>query len=222
MSFRNIIFDFDGTITDSKHDIASAQIWTLQQIGFDAVRPEDLYRHIGKTLPETFSAILPAALHDRIPEAVTLYSTYYPPRSLLTTSLFPGVRETLRTLVERGKRLAIASTKRGTGIIRATDHFGITDLFAQLQGTDGVPFKPDPAILFKIMTDQQWEPSETLMVGDTDKDVLVGKNAGIATCAVTYGALSRQDLESYAPDFIIPAFPDLVPIVDEGLSREPG
>jgi phosphoglycolate phosphatase len=216
MSFRNIICDFDGTITDSKNDIASAQIWTLQQIGFDGVRAEDLYRHIGKTLPETFSAILPSTLHARIPEAVTLYSNYYPPRSLLTTTLFPGVQNTLEALVARGKRIAVASTKRGTGIIRATNHFGITHLFVQLQGTDGVPFKPDPAIIFKIMNDQQWEPSDTLMVGDTDKDILVGKNAGIATCAVTYGALRREDLEPFAPEFIISAFSDLLAIVDEG------
>jgi phosphoglycolate phosphatase len=215
MSFQNIICDFDGTITDSKNDIASAQIWTLQQIGFGSAKPEDLYRHIGKTLPETFSAILPAELHERIPEAVTLYSTYYPPRSLLTTTLFPGVRETLETLAARGKRMAVASTKRGKGIVRATDHFGITHLFVQLQGTDGLPFKPDPAIIFKIMTDQHWNPSETLMVGDTDKDILVGKNAGIATCAVTYGALSREDLEGYDPDFIISEFRTLVPIVDD-------
>jgi phosphoglycolate phosphatase len=214
MRFRNIIFDFDGTLTDSKHDIASAQVWVLHQLGVDSVRPEDLFRHIGKTLPETFASILPGNLHHRIPEAVRLYSHHYPPRSLLTTTLFPGVQETLDELIRRGACLAVASTKRGPGIVRATNHFGITHLFVQLQGTDNLPFKPDPAIIRKILTDQRWEPEETLMVGDTDKDILVGKNAGIATCAVTYGALSREELAAFAPDYIINTIGEILPVAD--------
>jgi phosphoglycolate phosphatase-like HAD superfamily hydrolase len=214
MRFRNIIFDFDGTLTDSKHDIASAQIWVLHQLGVDSVQAGDLFRHIGKTLPETFTAVLPEHLHDRIPEAVRLYSHYYPPRSLVTTTLFPGVRETLQELVRRGARLAVASTKRGPGIVRATTHFGITDLFVQLQGTDHLPFKPDPAIIRKILTDQKWEQEETLMVGDTDKDILVGKNAGIATCAVTYGALTAEELAAFAPDYTIHRISEIVPIAN--------
>ena len=219
MKFRNIIFDFDGTLTDSKHDIASAQIWVLHQLGVDSVRPEDLFRHIGKTLPETFSSILPTALHHRIPEAITLYSQYYPPRSLTTTTLFPGVRATLEELVRRGARLAVASTKRGRGIVRATDHFGITNLFLQLQGTDDLPFKPDPAIIRKILTDQQWEPAETLMVGDTDKDILVGKNAKVTTCGVTYGALNRGELAAFAPDYLINTIGEVLAIADAGSDR---
>lgn len=215
MNFRNLICDFDGTITDSKTDIASAQVWTLHQLGIDSIEPEDLYRHIGKTLTETFSTVLPSGLHDRIPEAVALYSTYYPPRSLLSTTLFPGVRETLEQLVAQGRRIAIASTKRGPGILRATEHFGITSLFVQLQGTDDLPFKPDPAIVRKILHDQHWHPSETLMIGDTDKDILVGKNAGIATCAVTYGALRKEELAVFEPDFVISRFPELLSIVGE-------
>jgi len=209
----NIIFDFDGTITDSKRDIAGAQVWVLQQLGVTMYRPEDLYRHVGKTLEETFSLLLPPALHGRIPDAAQMYAEYYRPRSLDTTTLFPGVKDTLVALLERGKRLAVASTKKGAGIKRATDHFGITGLFVQLQGSDGFAHKPDPAIINKILDDQRWENGDTLMVGDTDKDILAGKNAGVTTCAVTYGSLPEDELQRYAPDFIISRFPDLLAIV---------
>ena len=214
MSFSNIIFDFDGTLTDSKWDIAGAQLWALRQLGVDTYSEEDLFRHIGKTLEETFTDLLPVSLHYRIPEAARMYSEYYQPRALRTTTLFPGVRETLDVLQRRGKRFAVASTKRGIGIRRATDHFGITGYFVQLQGSDGIPFKPDPFIINKILSEQAWNPEETVMVGDTDKDVLVGKNAGIATCAVAYGSLSYEELEEYAPDFIIRSFSELVGVVD--------
>lgn len=213
MRFRNIIVDFDGTITDSKHDIAGAQLWVLQQLGVQNVRKEELFPYIGKTLEETFSALLPRDLHARIPEAAEMYAEYYRPRSLDTTTLFPGVRETLETLHARGTRMAVASTKRGQGIKRATDHFGITEYFVQLQGSDGLPFKPDPFIINKIIEEQQWRKDETLMVGDTDNDILAGKNAGIATCAVTYGSLTAEQVRLFDPDFVIDSFPQILPLV---------
>ena len=210
--FSNIIFDFDGTITDSKHDIAGAQLWVLEQLGITAYAKEDLFPHIGKTLEETFRVFLPPTLYDRIPEAAEMYAEYYRPRALATTKLFPGVKETLEILCSHGKRLAIASTKRGEGIKRATDHFGITAHFVQLQGSEGLPFKPDPFIINKIVDDQCWRKDATLMVGDTDKDILAAKNAGVATCAVTYGSLTREELEKLSPDYILDSFPALLAI----------
>lgn len=213
MGFSNIIFDFDGTITDSKWDIASAQRWVLNQLGVDRYTEEDLFPHIGKSLEETFSSLLPASLHERIPEAARMYSAYYQPRALQTTTLFPGVVQTLAALQADGKQLAIASTKKGPGIRRATDHFGITGFFVQLQGSVGLPFKPDPAILNKVIEDQNWERDTTLMVGDTDKDIQAAKNADLHACAVTYGSLTRAELEQESPDFIISRFPELLSIV---------
>ncbi len=213
MAFDNIIVDFDGTITDSRRDIAGAQLWVLEQLGAVGRREEDLYPFIGLPLEETFRHLLPPAQHGRIPEAAALYASYYPSRSLLTTTLFPGVRTTLESLRRRGKKIAVASTKRGPGIRRATDHFGITTLFDRLQGSDDIPFKPDPAILRLILGEESWDPASTIMVGDTAMDVLAGKNAGIATCGVTYGAMSREQIEAAAPDFIISDFPSLLPLV---------
>lgn len=220
MRYDNVIFDFDGTITDSREDIAGAQLWVLGELGVRNVVKEQLFPHIGKTLRETFSMILPADLHTLIPEAIRLYSEYYPPRSLLTTVLFPGVRETLVELNRRGTRLAVASTKRGTGILRATEHFGITPLFRQLQGSDGIPCKPDPTILNKILSDQAWSKDGTLMVGDTLHDIEAGRNAGIATCGVTYGSLSEEEMVQTRPDYVIRRIDELLAIVDGTLFEE--
>ena len=213
VAFDNLIFDFDGTLTDSREDIASAQLWSLDQIGFRGCSKERLFPHIGKPLAETFSLVLPEEYHPRIPEAVALYSEYYPPRSLLTTTLFPGVESTLRSLHAAGKRLAIASTKRGAGLVRATRHFAIFDLFVQLQGSDALPYKPDPAIVNKVVTDQGWDRKRTVMVGDTGHDIRAGRGAGVATCGVTYGSLSRPELEAFTPDFIINSLPELLPLL---------
>jgi HAD superfamily hydrolase (TIGR01549 family) len=207
---RNIIFDLDGTLVDSKRDIAAAQHWVLGQLGVHSYKPEELYPLIGKPLAVTFAALLPADLHQRIPEATELYKSYYPPRALETTKLFPGVRETIEALRARGIRLATATTKLSAGTRRVLTHFRIAEHFAQIQGSDDIPFKPDPFILTKILEDQSWEKSETLMVGDTDNDIVAGKLAAIATCGVTYGALTRARMEQLNPDIVIQSMPELL------------
>ncbi|MCX6143294.1 MAG: HAD-IA family hydrolase [Ignavibacteriales bacterium] len=207
---KNIIFDLDGTLVDSKRDIAAAQHWVLAQLGVHSYKPEELYPLIGKPLAETFAKLLPADLHKRIPEATELYKEHYPPRALETTTLFPGVRETLETLWERGIRLATATTKLGAGTRRVLTHFGIAEHFAQIQGSDNIPFKPDPFIITKILEDQSWEKSDTLMVGDTDNDILAGKRANVPTCGVTYGSLTKEQIEQLNPDIIIHSLPELL------------
>jgi phosphoglycolate phosphatase len=207
---KNIIFDLDGTLVDSKRDIARAQHWALAQLGVNSYKPEELYPLIGKPLTETFSKLLPADLHYRIPEAVELYKNHYPPRALETTTLFPGVSETLDTLRQRGFLLATATTKMTAGTLRVLTHFGIAEHFVQIQGSDNIPFKPDPFIIMKILEDQSWKKNETLMVGDTDNDIMAGKSASIATCGVTYGSLTKEQIEQCKPDIIIHSLPELL------------
>jgi phosphoglycolate phosphatase-like HAD superfamily hydrolase len=208
-----VILDLDGTLVDSKRDIADAQLWALAQVGVDHLRREDLYRYIGRPLEYTFEQLLPVSLHERIPDIARMYAEYFPSHSLLTTTLFPGVEDTLRRLHLAGVRLAVASSKKGGGIKRVTDHFGIDDLFVQLQGSDRLRFKPAPDVINIILAAQGWKLQDTLMVGDTDVDILAGKNAGVATAAVTYGSLSEAELMEFHPDFIIRSFPELARVV---------
>jgi len=219
--FKNIVFDFDGTLIDSRNDIAGAQLWVLHQLGVTHYNLEDLFPYIGKNLQATFTHFLPPQMHHRIDDAVAMYREYYLPRALLTTKLFPGVRETLEALLVRGACMAVASTKKESNILRVAGHFNIARYFVQLQGSDDIPCKPDPFIVKKIITDQQWIPAETLMVGDTDNDILAGQGAAIATCAVTYGSLTEEQLKGFSPDYIIHSLPDLRDIV-EGRDKPAG
>jgi phosphoglycolate phosphatase len=213
MGFKSIIFDFDGTLVDSKWDIAHAQLWVLQQLGIQCYREEDLFQHIGTPLEMTFTALLPRSLHHRVRDAARMYSEYYETRSLQTTKLFPGVKQTLRILHNHRKGLAVASIKRSLNIKQIADQLRIGTFFAQLQGSEFASPKPDPAILHMILEAQGWESGDTLMVGDTASDILAGKNAGMSTCAVTYGSSSRERLEAFNPDYIIAGFPEILSIV---------
>jgi HAD superfamily hydrolase (TIGR01509 family) len=192
----------------------------LGQLGVHTYSPEELYPLIGKPLTETFTMLLPVELHGRIPEAIELYKNYYPPRALETTTLFPGVRETIESLRNRRIRLATATTKLSAGTRRVLTHFGLAEYFHQIQGSDNIPFKPDPFIITKILEDQSWEKSESLMVGDTDNDILAGKRAGISTCGVTYGSLSKEQIHNLHPDFVIDSLPELLSLTREEKDTE--
>ncbi|MDE3056884.1 MAG: HAD-IA family hydrolase [Bacteroidota bacterium] len=214
MSIKNIIFDVDGTLLDSKRDIAGAQLWVLRQLGVDRYSAEDLYPHIGKTLQETFSLLLPRGLHRHIPEAAVMYRDYYRPRALDHTTLFPGVKETVEILHHKRINLATATTKSSETTTKVLQHFGIAQYFSQIQGTDdGIPHKPDPYIIRKVLKEQKWKKEETLMTGDTDRDIFCGKNAGVAVCGVTFGTFNEDQMHALHPDFIIQSFPQLLTLV---------
>jgi phosphoglycolate phosphatase len=188
---------------DSKRDIAAAQHWVLRQLGVDSYAPEELYPLIGKPLTETFASLLPPNLHHRIPEAAEMYKTYYPPRALDTTTLFPGVKETIETLRAAGINLATATTKLSAGTRRVLLHFRIAEHFCQIQGSDEIPFKPDPTVINKVIENQNWNRN----------DIEAARRAGIRTCGVTYGSLTREQMVALHPDFLVDRFPDLLQII---------
>ncbi len=209
---KNIIFDVDGTLLDSREDIASAQLWVLQQLGEDGITKEQLYPHIGRTLTEVFADLLPEEKHGRITQAKQMYLGRYRPRALDTTTLFPGVESTLASLHERRTGLAVATTKSSQTAKRVLGHFGIAQYFDPIQGTDETPPKPDPYVLNRVLNLRGWLPEETLYVGDHKMDLLCARGAGVQACIVTYGALDRVGAEMLRPDFIIDRFEDILSI----------
>jgi phosphoglycolate phosphatase len=210
---KNILFDVDGTLLDSKKDIANAQLHTLHQFGIDSFKAEDLYPLIGRSLFEIFSVLLPPYLHDRIPDAGIIYRTHYRAHVFDHTTLFPGVHETIQRLHQQGINLATATTKSTETTERVLKHFGIAEYFCHILGTDNTPLKPDPYLIDTVVNQQGWKYDETLMVGDTDKDIALGKNAGVLTCAVSYGSWGRYQLVPMKPDWIIDSIVELPVIV---------
>lgn len=200
---KNIIFDLDGTLVDSKKDIAQAQLKVLQDFGINNFSEEDFYPHIGKSLHETFENFLPVNLHCELETASQKYAEYYIPNSLNTTKLFPDILELLSILKKNNFNMAIASTKKGSGILRAVNFFDISNFFDLLQGSDNIPFKPNPTIINLILDKLNWNRNETLIVGDTDKDICVGKNAEISTCGVTWGTMNFEEIKKFNPEIII-------------------
>ncbi len=210
---QSMIFDVDGTLLDSRKDIADAQQWVLRQLGIDLPDSRVLFPFIGKSLSETFRHFLPPDRHPELSRAMKMYRDYYRPRALETTVPFPSIMETLEKLRARGIPMAVATTKSSPTAIRILSHFDLDGFFVQIQGTEDFPPKPNPAVVRRILRQQQWSSEGTLMVGDSREDIDAGKAAGVQTCAVTYGALDRDQLTQFSPDYLVDSFSELLSLI---------
>jgi len=212
MAIRLIIFDIDETLVSSKQSIINSFDYALESIGIKA-REEKIISKIGFPLKRAFELIL-GDKKELADSLVKKYRERYLKKCVGETSIFPGVKETLEYLRNKGIRMAVATTKHVEMSVILLKGLGIDDYFEMIVGEgDYHHEKPDPESLYVIMEKLGISPQETLMVGDTVYDIEAGKLAGTKTCAVTYGIDSRKELEEYGPDFVVDKFDELKKII---------
>lgn len=207
----NYIFDFDGTLMDTASVILATMQATVQELGLPQLSEVKCRESIGLRLEEIPDFIYPdkkgigplyAATYRR------LFPLYNQPGA---AKPFPAVIDTIRSLAAKGARMAIASSRSRNSLQEFTDEMGITSLFDMLVGGDNVKNgKPDPEPVLRILDELAWKPEYTLVVGDADVDIKMGKCAGCRTCAVTYGNGSLESLKKTSPDFIIDSFDEII------------
>jgi phosphoglycolate phosphatase len=210
--FSLAVFDLDGTLVDSAGDIRAAL-----EIALAAAGPPDPPRDahalssagLGLPLDEFFALARPAphpASDGGFPRFVDAYRGYYHANLLAHTRPFPGVVELLEAIAPertRGLRTAVATTKRTDTARRVVDGLGLASYFDFVSGTEGMPHKPKPDLLFHVARTVERAPEGGLMVGDTGRDIEAGRAAGMRTCGVGWGVLGRAGISAFAPDFLV-------------------
>lgn len=224
MKYELVCFDLDGTLVDSAADIRAALVYALATVPPADVRlDEHALGCAGLGLPlDEFYALArpaphPAATDEGRRRFIDAYRTYYHAHLLERTQPFPGVAETL-AMVEpmraAGLRTAVATTKKTLTAERVLHGLGLAGHFDLILGTEApMPHKPAPDLLLACARRLAREPGCALMVGDTERDVLAGRAAGMRTCGVTYGVLGAEGLTPHAPDFLVDRFIDLWPLL---------
>lgn len=206
---KHIIFDFDGTLADTSEGIVQTVRTTLELMGLPQQPDERIKSTIGLPLSETIrqGGLVP---DERVDEGVEIYRSNFFAVATEHIKLFPGVRETLLKLHDRGIILAIA-TSRGTNSLNVIlDNYGIGGLFREMAtSSDNYAPKPSPEMVLKLMERLGTNKDEVLVVGDTTFDIMMGKGAGCRTCAVTYGNHDRATLSSSSPTFMVDSFPEI-------------
>jgi len=198
-NYRLLVFDWDGTLMDSADCIVACVQETIDELGLPKREPQEIRSIIGLSLAESVETLYPdedPAVYRQVIDGyrqrwLGREPAYYPP--------FPGAEEALATLQEAGYLLAVATGKSRRGLDKSMASSGFGHFFDSTRCADEAPSKPHPSMLEQLMNELETAPEATLVIGDTDFDLLMARNAGATAVAVTYGAHPRERLEAATP-----------------------
>lgn len=197
-----IIFDLDGTLIDSKLDLANSVNFARQQLGLSLLDHPVIFSFIGDGASMLIRRAMGEGLGESdIQQALDIFLSHYREHLLDNTTLYPGVAEALDRL--EGLRLAVLTNKPVKPSLAILQGLQVQNKFAVVYGGNSFEQKKPHAIgIEQILLDTATARQRALMVGDSHIDVQTGRNAGVATCGVTYG-LASDTLKDMEPDFLI-------------------
>lgn len=199
---KHICFDLDGTLVDSRDTILKSTKAALDKLKINYKIDEDVFTNmIGKHFVDIFNeANIENVDFD---EFISIYKSYYF-EFIDSSVLYPGVIDALKFLNEKQILVSLLTTKVQDQADKIIDHFNLRASFDYVMGRrDGLAHKPSPEPLLYICGELEIDPSESLMVGDTELDIQCGKNAGSKTCGVLYGYRTIKLIEKEQPDFVL-------------------
>ncbi len=203
------IFDLDGTLIDSKRDIAGSIHYTMGQLGLPAISDEIIYRFVGNGVTPLIKQSVEAGGGHSFEKALKLFMAHYDRHLLDTTRPFPGILDLLGKL--SGKRKVVLTNKSQKFSDKIIRGLKMDRHFDEIYGGDTpFPKKPDPALVMHLLKSFSLSPDRALIIGDSRVDIETGRNAGIHTCGVTWGFRPRKELEEIACDLLIERPSDLV------------
>ena len=204
---KAVIFDLDGTLSDSIHSIKYCADRALEPLGYGPFSEEQYKYFVGDGVVNLIKRALAAGGDEEgihLEEALARYRELFAVDCMYQVKPYDGIPELLQALKERGIRLAVLSNKPHAETIRVIETLFGSDTFDVLQGqVEGVPIKPDPAGAFCIMEQLGLKPEDVLYLGDTATDMKTGKGAGAFTVGALWGFRTREELEESHADAII-------------------
>jgi phosphoglycolate phosphatase len=199
-----LIFDLDGTLIDSRLDLAHAVNATRAQADRGELPHEQIFSFVGNGAPVLIKrAMGPEASDEEVERALEFFLDYYRHHALDYTVLYPGVRESLDRLHATGARLAVLTNKPVRISRRIMEGLGLSALFFQIYGGNSFAHKkPHRVGIDTLRTEVDASLEDTWMVGDSYVDVQTARNAGVACCGVTYG-FQPETFREFPPDVLV-------------------
>jgi phosphoglycolate phosphatase len=217
---RGLIFDLDGTLIDSKLDLALAVNAALQQMGRAPLEHEQVYNYVGQGAPMLIRRALGAGATDEDAQrGLDIFLSYYREHMLDNTVAYAGVREGLEQLA--GWPMAVLTNKPVRFSKEILEGLGMARYFAYVYGGNSFERKkPDPMGVEVLLKDWGMGAREAMMVGDSEVDVQTARNAGTWACGVSYG-LGSARLAEFPPDILLDSLADLPGYLDHHSSATP-
>ena len=204
MKYTHVIFDLDGTLLNTIDDLADAGNHVCQAHGWPTF-PVERYKHmVGNGIPNLVRRFAPEGTgEEELSAALADFNAWYGLHKEDKTAPYPGIARAVELLKAAGVSVAVLSNKAHALAAPVVEHY-FPGLFPLVQGAlPGVPVKPDPTLLRRMLAELGAAPETTLFVGDSDVDILTGKNGGLAACGVLWGFRDRAELEGAGADFLI-------------------
>lgn len=201
-----VIFDLDGTLLNTIADLAQSTNHALQILGYPT-HEEAAYKFmVGNGINKLFQRALPTEEknEENVLRMRREFLAYYDIHNTDKSKPYPEIPELLAFLQENGIQVAVASNKYQSATEKLVTHYFPEIRFSAILGQrDGVPTKPDPAIIYDILLQTGIRQEEVLYVGDSGVDMQTALQADITACGVTWGFRPRTELEEYHPQFIV-------------------
>lgn len=201
-----VIFDLDGTLVNSIADLAAASNYALEKCGFPIHSPEAYPYFVGNGVRKLIERVVPesARNEETIEKVLKEFTNYYNGHMTDKTMPYPGIVDLLVELKKRGDNIAVASNKYKAGVEKLIHHFFPMVEWSAIEGQqEGVPTKPDPSVVFEILSKCPTPKSEVLYVGDSGVDMITAARAGVDSVGVSWGFRPVKELNENFADYIV-------------------
>jgi len=203
-----LIFDLDGTLLDTRQDLANAVNHARERLGFEPLKTHTVMSYVGDGLRKLLQRSLPNRENQRIDEVTQLFRSFYAAHLLDHSTLYPGVVEVLDYF--RCKKMAVVSNKPQEFTRAILEGLRMSHYFRVILGGDSLPNpKPSPDPLLHVLSELDVSADRAVMIGDSPSDIHAGHAAGTQTCAVTYGYRGADLLRCSEPDCLIESMKNL-------------
>lgn len=210
MKIRLLIFDWDGTLSDSLQRIVDCLRQAAEDMGMPPPSPDEAKNIVGLGLYDAVECLFPGIDRQVADQLAQRYSHHYAERDSVPCDFFPGVKDTLDQLLAEDYILAVATGKSRRGLTRVLRTLQMESYFHGSRCADETRSKPHPLMLEQLLAEFSVDAGSALMVGDTTYDMEMAQRAGISGIGVSYGAHDVKRLHDYSPLVCIDQFSEIV------------
>lgn len=205
MKYKNIIFDFDGTLANSKQCSIVATQKAFKDLKLNIPSVEIIEHYMGIPIEVSFKKMAGRDLsEDLFVRLLQTFRSHYKGLENTLLEVFPYIPEILKQMVDGEKLLFVVSSKKTDVLKRNLESLGINKFFKDIIGSDKVShYKPHPDGILKIIDLYELNKAETVMIGDAIFDLQMAKAAGVSSCGVTWGSHRRDQLSKEKPTHLI-------------------
>ena len=203
MKYDAVIFDLDGTLTDTLADLKNSVNYALSQFGFPERTAEEIRSFVGNGVRRLVFLSVPENTPDDVSErCLSVFKEHYAANSLVETKPYDGITDILKKLKENKIKTAVVTNKMHSAAVDIVEFFFGNLIDVTVGQIDGIAQKPQPDGIYKALGLLGASKDSSVYVGDSEVDCITAKNAGIPCIAVTWGFRDRDMLILNGADFI--------------------